>query len=82
MPKMTKAERQQQLAEQLNAWNAMHPPGSKVRYYPVAGRGQHTDTITRSEAWIAGGHSIIVLIQGKAGGVSIAHLERITDDAE
>lgn len=70
----------ERLNEQLAAWNALHPVGCRVRYYPVPGRGQHTDTVTRSEAWILGGHSIVVQIQGRTGGVAINHLERITEE--
>lgn len=33
------------------------------------------DTTTRSEAWMLGDGSVVVLIEGKAGGVHLSHVE-------
>jgi hypothetical protein len=55
-------------------WNAKYPVGTSVAYFPVKGRMEHTDTKTRSEAWELGGGQAVVLVDDRAGGVSIGHL--------
>lgn len=61
-------------------WNAAHPVGTPVRYWPVMPKreGEAVDTVTRSEAWSPMERSssrAIVLVKGIAGGVALSHLE-------
>lgn len=56
-------------------WNAAHPVGTPVRFWPVMPKreGEAVDTVTRSEAWTSS--RAIVLVKGIAGGVALSHLE-------
>lgn len=60
-----------------SAWNRHHPPGTHVRYHPVMPSGTvgPVDAQTRSEAWDLGDGTPVVKLEGKVGGVSLAHLE-------
>jgi hypothetical protein len=60
-------------------WNKKYPIGTKVRYRPVMGRDDHLDTRTRSFAWRMGCGEPVVSLVDVAGGVSLFHLEVITD---
>lgn len=60
------------------SWNAAYPVGTAVRYYPIYPPIESVspvDTTTRSEAWTLGDGSVVVLIEGKAGGVHLSHVE-------
>lgn len=65
-------------AHTATSWNAAHPIGTAVRYWPIYPpvEGIHpVDTTTRSEAWTLGDGSVVVLIVGKTGGVFLSHVE-------
>ncbi len=58
-------------------WNAKHPVGTRVLYWPISGpeyAHEFVDTVTRSEAWELGHGAAVVKIQGRAGGVLLEHL--------
>lgn len=59
-------------------WNADHPVGTAVRYWPIyppiAGVPP-VDTRTRSEAWALGHGAVVVKIEGRTGGVALSHVE-------
>ena len=58
------------LEEKANAWNAKHPVGTAVtRYKLINPLSEGTETKTRSEAWVMGGHSVMVMVEGVSGGV-------------
>lgn len=58
--------------ELVDDWNAKHPVGTPVTRYrrinPLAGA---VETKTRSEAWLMGGHTAMVMVEGQAGGVMV-----------
>lgn len=62
-------------------WNDRYPPGTPVRYWPVRGRDENIETRTRSQAWTLGSGHVVVAVENKAGGVSIDHLDVLTEDA-
>lgn len=67
-------------AHTAESWNAEHPVGTPVRYWPIyppIDGIQPVDTTTRSEAWSLGDGSAVVLIVGKSGGVGLSHVEVI-----
>jgi hypothetical protein len=67
------------------SWNALHPTGTPVRYWPVyppVDGVPPQNTKTRSEAWTLGDGSAVVLVEGRAGGVWLAHLEVLGRDGE
>ena len=60
-------------------FNARYPVGTAVTFYPLRDnrgtlKGEPRASRTRSAAWTLGGGEPVVLIEGKAGGVSLAHL--------
>lgn len=59
--------------KQAAAWNAAHPVGTPVTVQRDL--GALLETKTRSEAWVMGGHSAMVMVDGIAGGYM---LERVT----
>ena len=49
-----------------------------VRYWPICppiDGVPPVDTTTRSEAWTLGDGSVVVLVDGKSGGVHLSHIE-------
>jgi hypothetical protein len=72
--------RRSQLNGALTAaqWNAAHPIGTAVRYWPIyppIASAPPIDTRTRSEAWALGDGTAVVLIEGKSGGMCLSHIE-------
>lgn len=60
------------------SWNADHPVGTAVRYWPIYPPIEGVpprDTTTRSEAWTLGDGSVVVLVEGVSGGVHLSHVE-------
>jgi hypothetical protein len=60
-------------------WNTAYPPGTRVRYWLVlpplgVGDDEPIDTVTRSEAWVLGSGTPVVLVEGRTGGVHLSHL--------
>lgn len=51
-------------------WNTKHPVGTPVtRYKLIDPLREGNETRTRSEAWVMGGHSVMVMVEGVSGGV-------------
>jgi len=58
------------LEETASIWNASHPVGTRVtRYKLIDPLREPEETTTRSEAWVMGGHSVMVMVNGVSGGV-------------
>lgn len=57
-------------------FNGRVPVGTPVRYYSVPGVAPRL-TRTRSAAWTLGSGHVVVAVEGRSGGVSIKHLERV-----
>ena len=55
-------------------FNELYPIGTAFRFYLVAGSKEFVETKTRSACWELGDGHPVVLIEGRAGGVSIHHL--------
>ncbi len=65
-----------QLEKQVNDWNAKHPVGTPVtRYKLINPLREGVVTKTRSEAWIMGGHSAMVMVEGVSGGVCLESVQ-------
>lgn len=58
-------------------WNETTPIGSRVRYWPGRREGEGVESKTRSEAWLLGGHSAVVQVEGRGGSIALTHVERI-----
>lgn len=56
----------------VDDWNEKYPVGTPVtRYRLVNPLSEPFETETRSEAWLMGGHSAMVMVKGVAGGVMV-----------
>lgn len=64
--------------EQVAAWNAAVPVGSRVLYYPLGlGVGTPQQRVTRSPAQVVGGHTAVVWVEGVAGCLALSHLQPV-----
>lgn len=72
------------LAEQsVLAWNRLYPRGTPVKCYRSYGNEQTAfHSVTRSEAWVMGGHSAMVMIEGHGGGFALTHMEPLCASSE
>ena len=61
-------------------FNAESRLGRRVRYYPVAGKPEHKLSRIRSEAWLLGGHTPVVMIDGDTGCVALANCELLAPE--
>jgi hypothetical protein len=64
----------QQLVDARDTWNARHPIGTPVRYWPGVREGDGREGVTRSEAWLVCGHAS-VLVSTYTGGIALTHVE-------
>lgn len=61
-----------QLEAAVNGWNAAYPAGTPVtRYKLIRPLREPVATQTRSAAWVMGGHTAMVMVEGVSGGVSL-----------
>ena len=61
--------------KRVDEWNTRHPIGTPVtRYKLIKPLLEPEQTKTRSEAWLMGGHSAMVMVEGVSGGVLIESL--------
>lgn len=61
----------------VRAWNEVIAPGTRV--IVIKDNGDEVKTKTRSEAWLVGGHTPVVLLDGISGGYD---LSRVRPDRE
>lgn len=62
-----------QLQKQVDAWNAKNPEGTLVSFEEIRGRGETHRGKSTSEAYVMGGHSAVIHLEGKRGCVSLEH---------
>ena len=60
-------------------FNRSYPVGSRFEYFPLKSDPTFVETKTRSHAWALGSGDVVVLIEGRTGGVSVEHLRHIPD---
>jgi hypothetical protein len=63
------------IEQQLKTAEARFPMGRSVKYFPIAGEAAFHFASIRSEPWALGHGAIVIKITGRAGGVSVDHLE-------
>lgn len=56
-------------------WNERHPVGSLVLAWPGTRDAEPLVTQTRSVAWALGDGHPVVAVEGRAGGISLGHVE-------
>lgn len=60
-------------------WNAVYPVGMPVDLREDS--GAITRTATRSPAWVMGGHSAMVMVEGRSGGYDLTRLAPVIEPA-
>lgn len=55
--------------EDVDNWNAKHPVGTEVRV--MRDFGGPVFTKTRSEAWMLGGHTAVIMLEDISGAYSL-----------
>lgn len=62
-----------QLQAQCDRWNDKHPIGTMVAFEFIRGEGETHRGASRTMAEVAGGHSAVIWLEGKAGWVDLDH---------
>lgn len=66
-----------ELKNRADYFNDHHPIGTSVIYTSVKDDTSTSRTTkTRSEAWVMGGHSVMVMVEGVSGGVRVDHINK------
>ncbi len=64
----------QQQERLVSIWNRRHPVGTAIDFTAIKRVAETTTRHnTRSPAWLLGGHTAVVLLEGRTGAVSIEH---------
>jgi hypothetical protein len=61
-------------AAEAERWNANHPVGTPVRYWPWTREGEGIVSCTRSRAAVMCDHAS-VWVEGRAGSIALSHVE-------
>lgn len=61
-------------AASVEQFNRHVPEGSPVLFWPGERAGEGRSSRTRSEAWLLGGHTPVVMVEGYAGGIALTHV--------
>lgn len=59
----------------VDRFNDLAPVGTPVLYWPGTRVGPGRRSVTRSAAWLLGGHTPVVMVDGYPGGVALSHVE-------
>lgn len=60
---------------QMVEWfNEICPVGSPVFYWPGVREGEPVKSVTRSEAWLLGDHTPVVMVEGHVGSIALSHV--------
>lgn len=58
----------------VEQFNEVCPVGTPVLYWPGVREGEGRESVTRSAAWLLGGHTPVVMVEGYAGGIALSHV--------
>lgn len=64
----------------VEQFNEVVPIGSPVLYWPGAREGEGRKSVTRSEAWLLGSHTPVVMVEGYPGGIALSHVMGYQED--
>jgi hypothetical protein len=61
-------------------FNAAYPVGTPVVAYPdvrpeLSEHCERIDTETRTEAWVAGGHTAVVMVKDHGAWIALSHID-------
>jgi hypothetical protein len=61
-------------------FNAAHPVGTPVRYWPELRQGEGIVSVTRTPAWLMGHGEPVVSVEGYTGGIYLTHVAVLGGD--
>ena len=59
----------------VERFNERYPVSTPVRYWPGIREGEGRVSVTRTPAWLVGGHTPCVSVEGYPGGIALTHIE-------
>ncbi len=77
-PRVTKTlqRRLEEATKLVEDFNRDYPVGTEVVYYELIDpKARPHPSKTRSTAWVMGGHSAMIMVDGVSGGVALEHIE-------
>jgi hypothetical protein len=75
------ARQQHVMGKRVEGWNQHYPVGTPVRFWTGCKEGEGRVSRTRSEAFLLGGHTACVMVEGHSSGVALTHVEPLEDQA-
>ena len=63
--------------QQVDKFNEDNAIGTPVSYWPGLREGTGRDSFTTTPAWVMGGHSAMVTVDGYSGGIALSHVKAI-----
>ena len=66
----------------VEQFNRICPIGTPVLYWPGVREGEGRKSATRSAAWLLGGHTPVVSVEGYAGGIALSHVMGYSPEAQ
>lgn len=60
--------------KEVDRFNELYPLGTPVAYWPGEREGDGRQSVTRSFAWLLGGHTPVVMVEGYPGGIALTHV--------
>lgn len=76
----TTARRVGKTAAQVEQFNHLCPVGTPVLYWPGVREGEGRKSVTRTPAWMMGGDTPVVSVEGYAGGIALTHVMGYTPE--
>lgn len=74
------ARRSGKQARLVEQFNELCPVGTPVLYWPAERSGEGRKSVTRSVAWLLGGHTPVVMVEGYSGGIALSHVMGYTPE--
>lgn len=78
---MTQTQHKQQVdpQKQVDDFNAKYAVGSPVTAYPGCLGGDALHTKTTSKAFVLGGHTAVVMVEGHPAAIALSHINPLNE---
>jgi hypothetical protein len=72
-------------AETVRMFNARYPVGTPVVAYPdvrpeFSEHCERIETVTRTKAWLGGGHTPVVMVDGHGAWIALTHIDPVVEE--
>jgi hypothetical protein len=72
-----KAALEDRAHRQAEKWNAVHPIGTPVLFWPGSRDDHGRQSVTRTPAWVLASGAPVVMVEGYTGGIALTHVDPI-----